>query len=86
MSRLRTMTDAEIMAALRSDTPLSRACRILHSAYAEIEQGMEQRRPLSALDVRNIEFDAVKPIAACFGATVERFSGTTPEGSAVVAI
>lgn len=56
------MTDAEVMAALRSDTPLNRArARFSHNAAA-IEQAGLQRKPSGPVEVRRMEFKAVQEI------------------------
>jgi hypothetical protein len=56
------MTDEEVLAELRRDTPLNRARRILSSTCAQIEQGGMQRRPLGPIEMRRLEFEAVRKI------------------------
>jgi hypothetical protein len=58
------MTDAEVMEALRADTPLNRARQKFSSAYAKIEQAALQRKPPGPVEIRRMEFEAVKAIEA----------------------
>jgi len=60
------MTDAEVMAALRADTPLNRARREFSSWSARIEQAGQQRLSLSPIDMRRMEFEAVEAIVRAF--------------------
>ena len=64
------MTDQEVMAALRSETPLNAARRVFSSACGEIEQAGQQRRPASPILIRRMEFEAVRRIAAALGIQV----------------
>jgi hypothetical protein len=60
------MTNDEIMAELKSDTPLNRArARFSHWA-ARIEQEAQQRCPIGPIEARGLEFEAVKDIVAAF--------------------
>jgi hypothetical protein len=61
------MTNEEIMAALRSDTPLNRARAAFSNSYAEIEAASLGRRPPGPVELRGMEFDAVKRIAEALG-------------------
>jgi hypothetical protein len=61
------MTNAEIMAALRSDTPLNRARKIFSSYAAKLEQAAAQREPIGPIEARGLEFEAVRKIAAALG-------------------
>ena len=61
------MTNAEVMSALRSDTPLNRARAVFSSEYASIEQAALQRRPPGPVEIRRMEFEAVIRIAAALG-------------------
>ncbi|KKL98094.1 hypothetical protein LCGC14_1827790 [marine sediment metagenome] len=59
------MTDEQILAALKSDTPLNRARQVFSSETARIEQTFQQRfDPPTPIEVRGMEFEAVKKIAA----------------------
>jgi hypothetical protein len=60
------VTDDEVMAELRSDSKLNRARREFSSASARIEQAGLQRSPASPIDVRRMEFEAVRKIVAAF--------------------
>lgn len=55
------------MQAVRSDTPLNRARRIFVSEYARIEQAVAQRTPPCPIEVKRMEFNAVRKIAAELG-------------------
>lgn len=70
MTAARKMTDAEVMAALTSDDPLARARRVFSSESARIEQACAQRRLPSPIELRRMEFDAVRRIAEALGVTV----------------
>lgn len=61
------MTDAEVMAAMRADTPLNRARQLLSSAVGEMEQAGQQRRPAGPVEIRRMEFEATIRIAAALG-------------------
>lgn len=61
------MTDQEVMDELRSDTPLNRARREFSSAYGLIEQSFQQGKPPSPIEIRRMEFEAVRKIAAALG-------------------
>lgn len=65
------LSPQQVVAEMTSDSQLSQARKIFSSAWAEITDGMAQRRPLSIIEVRNIEFDAVIKIAALFGVELE---------------
>jgi hypothetical protein len=64
------MTDAEVLEALKSDTPLNRARAVFRSASAQIETAQEQRSPPGPIEVRRMEFEAVRRIAAAMGVEV----------------
>lgn len=64
------MTNDEVMAVLRSDTPLNKARAILSSHAAHMEQASQQRKPLSPIEWRRIEIEATKKIAAALGVTL----------------
>jgi hypothetical protein len=57
-------TDAEVMALLRSDSPLNKARMVFSSASASIEQAGQQRDPLPPVEMRRLEFEAVEKIAS----------------------
>jgi len=59
-------TDDEVMDLLRNDTPLNRARREFSSASGRIEQAGLQRTPLSPIDIRRMEFEAVEKIVAAY--------------------
>lgn len=61
------MTTAEVMKALGTDTPLNRARREFSSACGRIEQAGQQRSALSPVELRRMEFEAVRRIAAALG-------------------
>ena len=61
-------TDAEVMEALRIDTPLNRARRVFSSFCARIEQACHQRKPLDPIEWRRMEFEAVVQIVAALEA------------------
>ncbi len=58
------MTDQEVMEALRSDTALNRARAVFSSECGKIEQAVMQRRPAGPIEIRRMEFEAVKRIIA----------------------
>jgi hypothetical protein len=61
------MTDAEVMAELQSGSRLNRARQQFSSASARIEQAGQQRTPLPPIEMRRMEFEAVRKIAAVLG-------------------
>jgi hypothetical protein len=58
---------AEVVAEMRSGSQLALAQSVFHEAWAELDTGLRQRKPLTPIEVRNIEFDAVIKIAALLG-------------------
>lgn len=65
--RTNFMTAEAVVAEMRSNSLLNAARRIVAGAFADIEQGMAQRKPLTIIEARNIEFDAVIQMAALLG-------------------
>lgn len=57
------MTDAEVIAEIRTTSPLNRARRAFSDWSAKIEQAGQQRKPLTPIEMRRMEFEAVKAIA-----------------------
>lgn len=55
---------ADIMHELGRDTPLNRARKKFSSWCARIEQAGQQHAPLSPIELRRMEFEAVKEILA----------------------
>jgi hypothetical protein len=60
------MTDAEVLEELQGTSPLNIARREFSSGSAKIEQAGQQRPPLSAIEMRRMEFEAVQKIIAAF--------------------
>ena len=60
------MTDEEVIAELRSDSPLNKARQQFRSWSVRIEWEGQQRRPLSPIEMRRMEFEAVQAIVAAF--------------------
>lgn len=60
------MTNEEIMAELRLDTPLNRARAKFSAWSARMEQEGQQRSPIGAIEARGLEFQAVREIVAAF--------------------
>ena len=61
------MTNAEIMAVLRSDSLLNKARAVFASEYATIDQAGRQRRPPGPVEIRGMEIEATIRIAAALG-------------------
>lgn len=61
------MTQEEIMRELGSETLLNRARRVFSGHCARIEQAELQRTPFSPIELRRMEFEAVREIAAILG-------------------
>lgn len=64
------MTDAEVSAALRADSPLNRARAAFSAATGRIEQASVQRKPAGIIEIRRMEFEAVRSIADALGIAV----------------
>ena len=64
------MTDKELFAELGSTSPLNRARKRFSHWSAKIEQAGQQRTPLTAIQMRKMEFEAVKAIAKELGVTL----------------
>ncbi len=65
-------SDAEVMAILNGDGPLSRARKEFSSATGRIEQACGQRRPAGIIEIRRMEIEAVERIAAALGMEIGR--------------
>lgn len=65
------MTDDEVMAALKADTPLNRARAAFSSHAAGMEQSALQRTPPGPIEARRMEFEAVEAIAKALGVTAD---------------
>lgn len=63
------MTDEEVVAELLRDTKLNRARRAYSASIAQLEQAMMQRRRPGPIEMRRMEFEAVKKIVEAFEAT-----------------
>jgi hypothetical protein len=61
------LTPKEVVGEMQSGSLLAQARTIFHEAWAEIDTGFRQRTPLTTIEVRNIEFDAVIKIAGLLG-------------------
>lgn len=61
------MSDAEFMAELRSDTKFNRARQKFSSWSGKIDQAQLQSRALSPVELRKMEFQAVREIAKELG-------------------
>jgi hypothetical protein len=57
------MTDVEILALLGSGAPIDNARQLFSSWSARLEQAGQQYRPIPAIEMRRMEFEAVKEIA-----------------------
>lgn len=61
---LSRMTDQQVLDELRSYSLLNRVRRLMTSSAAGIEQALAQRRPVSPVEVRRMEFDAARKLIA----------------------
>lgn len=61
------MTDQEVIQELRSDSRLNKARAVFSGECGCIDQASRQRTPLSPIEMRRMEFDAIKKIAAALG-------------------
>lgn len=64
------MTDAEVMAALRSDSLLNKARAVFSDQSAGMEQAAMNRVPPTPIEARRMEFEAVQKIAAVLGVSL----------------
>lgn len=64
------MTDKEVMEALRADTLLNKARAVFSSESAKIEQAGMQRLSAGPIEIRRMEFEAVRKIASALGVEV----------------
>jgi hypothetical protein len=60
------MSDDEVMKELQSESPLNRARKVFSSESARIEQAGQQRTGLSPIEMRRMEFDAVRKILGAY--------------------
>lgn len=64
------MTDAQVLDEMRRDTTLNRARKEFSFSCALIENAGLQRTPLSSIQMRRMEFEAIRKIAAILGVTL----------------
>ncbi|MCS4088762.1 hypothetical protein [Rhizobium sp. BK176] len=69
------MTKEAVVAEMKSGSRLAQARTVFSSAWAEIDTAMRQRVPLSIIEIRNMEFDAVMKVAAILGVDLEPSQG-----------
>jgi hypothetical protein len=69
------LTKEAVVAEMKSGSQLARARNVFSSAWAEIDTEMRQRRPLTIIEIRNMEFDAVMKVAAILGVDLEPGQG-----------
>jgi len=60
------MSTSEIMAELGTDSALNRARKKFSSWCGRIEQAGQQRSPLSPIELRRMEFEAVQEIISAY--------------------
>ena len=61
------MTDGQVITELRTTSSLNRARRQFSNWSGKIEQAGAQRKPLTPIEMRRMEFDAVRAIAKELG-------------------
>lgn len=64
------MTDEEVMFHIRKNTRLNRVRQVFSGAVGRLEQAGQQRRPPTAIELRRMEFEAVRKIAAELGVQI----------------
>jgi len=62
-------TDTEVMELLRGNSPLNKARAIFSGECGRIDQASRQRTPLSPIEMRRMEFEAVERIASALTST-----------------
>jgi hypothetical protein len=60
------ITNEQVVAALREETPLNKARRQFSNWSAKIEQAGMQRKPPTPIEMRRMEFEAAKAIVEAF--------------------
>lgn len=60
------MSDEEVIAEMRQDTPLNRARQQFSNWSAKIEQACQQWIPPSSIQMRRMEFEAAHAIVKAF--------------------
>jgi hypothetical protein len=65
------ITDQELLDLVRGDSVWNRARQKFSGWSGKIDQVSQQRRALSPLDMRRMEFEAVSEIAAVLGVKLE---------------
>jgi hypothetical protein len=69
-ARMPEMTDAEVVEALRADTALNRARQVFSAQAARMEQQGMQRWAPGPVEMRRMEFEAVRKIAEALGVSL----------------
>lgn len=65
------LTDKEVVDLMNYPCAIALARREFCSAVGKIDQAMAQRNPPTPIELRRMEFDAVRRIALAFGIAVE---------------
>lgn len=61
------MTDQEVSVALQENNNLNRTRKIFSGWCGKIDQAQRQKKPLSPIELRRMEFEAVRDIAVTLG-------------------
>ena len=64
---MKRLTDQQVIDLMQGSSRLNKARREFSSACGRIDQASRQRRPLSPIDMRRMEFEAVEKIVNAYG-------------------
>lgn len=64
------MHDEDVMRHIRDQTRLDSVRRVFSAECARIEQACSQRPPPSSIELRRMEFEAVRKIALALGVVI----------------
>lgn len=62
-----TLTDKEVLDYLREQSSFNRARQVFSSWCGRIDQAQQQKVPLTPIELRRMEFEAVQNIAIALG-------------------
>lgn len=66
MKKAKDMTDAEVMAELRSGSPLARAHAVVSDGIGRIDQAYRQRDKPSPIQARRMELEIAQDVMSLF--------------------
>lgn len=67
---MRKMSDADVLAAIKSNSPLGKARMVFSDAFTRIQHA-KLLKETPPIEMRRMEFDAIRQIAAALGVMID---------------